>query len=83
MINILYYVGISIFAIYLWNDAPEQHRDNLFYLAIICSQVGFYILSRKLDILKAKISQLEAEERSGRQEQDRQDDHRQRRSVPH
>jgi hypothetical protein len=57
-------VGISIFAIYLWNDAPEQHRDNLFYLAIICSQVGFYILSRKLDILKAKISQLEAEEDS-------------------
>ncbi|GAA6173247.1 hypothetical protein NBRC116592_29170 [Colwellia sp. KU-HH00111] len=64
MINILYYVGVSIFAIYLWNDASEQHKDNLFYLAVICSQVGFYILSKKLDSLKAKISQLETQEDS-------------------
>ncbi len=69
MINILYYVAVSIFAIYLWNDAPEQHKDNLFYLAIICSQVGFYILSKKLDCLKTKILQLETEKNSGANKQ--------------
>jgi hypothetical protein len=59
--NILYYIAVSFFAIYLWNDAPEEHKDNLFYLAIICSQAGFYILSKNLENLKIKISQLEAE----------------------
>ncbi|HCM0884167.1 TPA: hypothetical protein N2826_004679 [Vibrio parahaemolyticus] len=57
--NIISYVLVTVFAIWLWNDAPAQHRDNLFYVAVVCSQIGFFIYSRKLEKLKNKVKDLE------------------------
>lgn len=56
--RMLPYLIVSAFVIWLWNDAPANHKDNLFYLSVICSQIGFYIFSRKLDSLRQQIAEL-------------------------
>ncbi len=57
--NVLSYVAVTVFAIWLWNDSSAEHKDNLFYVAIIFSQIGFFLYSRRLDKLKDRISELE------------------------